>query len=507
VAETLQHLGYGFTIALQPINVLYAFLGCLVGTLIGVLPGIGPAGGMALLIPLIYGKSAASAVILLAGIYYGAMYGGSTTSILLNLPGEAASVVTTLDGYQMAKQGRAGPALCIAAIGSFIAGTLSVVFLMFIGPPLARFALRFGPSESFALMVFGLSTVSSLAGSSLLKGTISTVLGLMLASIGLDLPTGLQRYTFGIDKLMEGFDIIVAAIGLFAVSEIFTALEEISAGTLERVKVSRIWISLRDFLDSVGAILRGTALGFIVGAVPGAAHVTASFFSYALEKRFSMHPETFGRGEIRGVAGPESANNAAASGALLPLLTLGLPASTVTAVLYGALLMVGVRPSPFLFQRHPDVIWGLVASMYVGNIMLLILNLPLVGIFVRILSIPPRWLLPIVLTISFVGVYSVHNSALDLVLATLLGLLGYLMRKFNYPLAPVILGLVLGDLLEQSIRQALMISGGEIGILFQSSISKLLFALALVVTFAPMILRHLRGQEALPTSQNGEKRA
>jgi putative tricarboxylic transport membrane protein len=448
---------------------------------------------MALLIPLIYGKSPASAVILLAGIYYGAMYGGSTTSILLNLPGEAASVVTTLDGYQMAKQGRAGPALCIAAIGSFVAGTLSVVLLMLIGPPLARFALQFGPAESFALMVFGLTTVSSLAGSSLLKGTVSTVFGLMLATMGLDLPTGLQRYTFGVDKLMEGFDIIVAAIGLFAVSEILMALEEISAGTLEQIKVSRIWLSLRDFLDSIGAILRGTVLGFIVGAVPGAAHVTASFFSYALEKKISPHPERFGRGEIRGVAGPESANNAAASGALLPLLTLGLPASTVTAVLYGALLMVGVKPSPFLFQRNPEVIWGLVASMYVGNIMLLILNLPLVGIFVRILSIPARWLLPIVLVVSFVGVYSVHNSALDLVLATLLGLIGYLMRKFAFPLAPVILGLVLGDLLEQSLRQALMISGGSVRILFQSAISNTLFVLAGVVVFLPSLMKRLRG--------------
>jgi len=293
--------------------------------------------------------------------------------------------------------------------------------------------------------------------------------------------------------LMEGFDIIVAAIGLFAIPEILMALEEISAGTLEQIKVSRIWLSMRDLRESVGAILRGTVLGFLVGAVPGAAHVTASFFSYALEKKLSPHPERFGKGEIRGVAGPESANNAAASGALLPLLTLGLPASTVTAVLYGALLMVGVKPSPFLFQRHPDVIWGLVASMYVGNIMLLILNLPLVGIFVRILSIPARWLFPIVLVISFVGVYSVHNSALDLVMATILGVIGYLMRKFGYPLAPVILGLVLGDLLEQSLRQALMISGGEVGILYQSAISKTLFLLAVTVVFAPALLKRLRG--------------
>jgi len=295
--------------------------------------------------------------------------------------------------------------------------------------------------------------------------------------------------------LMEGFDIIVAAIGLFAVSEIFMALEEMAAGTLEQIKVSRIWLSLKDFFDSFGAIIRGTLLGFVVGAIPGAAHVTASFFSYTLEKKFSKNPENFGKGEIRGVAGPESANNAAASGALLPLLTLGLPASTVTAVLYGALLMVGVKPSPFLFQKNPEIVWGLVASMYVGNIMLLILNLPLIGLFVRILSIPARWLLPIVLAISFVGVYSVHNSALDLVLASILGFIGYLMRKFDFPLAPVILGLVLGDLMEQSARQALMISGGNPAILFQSAIAKTLFALAVFVVIGPRLLKSLRGKE------------
>ena len=493
MTEIVQHLGLGFSIALEPINLLYAFLRLSGGDTDRCPAGDRAGRRMALLIPLIYGKSPASAVILLAGIYYGAMYGGSTTSILLNLPGEAASVVTTLDGYQMAKQGRAGPALCIAAIGSFVAGTLSVAFLMLIGPPLARFALQFGPAESFALMVFGLTTVSSLAGNSLLKGTISTVFGLMLATMGIDLPTGLQRYTFGVDKLMEGFDIIVAAIGLFAIPEILMALEEISAGTLEQLKVSRIWLSARDFLNSVGAILRGTVLGFLVGAVPGAAHVTASFFSYALEKKLSPHPERFGKGEIRGVAGPESANNAAASGALLPLLTLGLPASTVTAVLYGALLMVGVKPSPFLFQRHPDVIWGLVASMYVGNVMLLILNLP-AG---RNLRPDPQ-----------------HSRALVVPDCS-----GDLLRRrlqrpqfgtrpghghdpggdrvpdaeIRLPAGPSDLGAGSGDLLEQSLRQALMISGGEVGILYQSAISKALFLLAVTVVFAPALLKRLRG--------------
>lgn len=485
---TLGHLLYGLQIALSPLNLLYAFIGCLVGTLIGVLPGIGPAGGMALLIPLTYGKEPASAIILLAGIYYGAMYGGSTTSILLNVPGEAASVVTTLDGYQMARKGLAGPALSIAALGSFIAGTIGVVLLMLVGPPLAKAALRFGPGESFALMVFGLSMVTSLSGKSLRKGFVSTLLGLMLATVGTDLPTGLIRFTFGIPKLMEGFDVVVVAIGLFAVSEILTCAEEMRAGSYSTAPVSKIWLSLKDFLQSLGAILRGTFTGFFIGVLPGAAHVTASFLSYTMEKRFSKHPERFGQGEIRGVAAPESANNSAACGALIPLLTLGLPASAVTAVLYGALLMVGVRPSPFLFQKHPDVAWGLIGSMYVGNVMLLILNLPLIGLWVKILKTPARWLFPIVLAVSFVGVYSVNNAPLDLLLATILGVLGYFMRKMDYPLAPVILGLVLGDLLEQALRQTLMISAGSLLPLVQSPICLVLFAMAGIVMVAPRLI-------------------
>ncbi|MBP1776450.1 MAG: protein of unknown function transrane [candidate division NC10 bacterium] len=486
--EILGHLGYGFGIALQPINLLYAFIGCLVGTLIGVLPGIGPAGGMALLIPLTYGKEPASAIILLSGIYYGAMYGGSTTSILLNVPGEAASVVTALDGYQMARQGRAGPALAIAAIGSFVAGTIGIVFLMLLGPPMAQAALRFGPAETFALMVFGLSMVTSLAGRSLRKGFVAMTLGLTMATVGVDLPTGLIRFTLGIPKLMEGFDVIVVAIGLFAVSEILLCAEKVRTGEVLYRQVARVWLSAKDFLYSLGAVLRGSVLGFFIGVLPGAAHVTASFLSYALEKKFSKTPERFGQGEIRGVAAPESANNSAAVGAMIPLLTLGLPASAVTSVLYGALLMVGVKPSPFLFQKHPDVVWGLIASMYIGNAMLLVLNLPLVGLWVKILKTPPRWLFPIVLAISFIGVYSVNRSALDLILATLLGVLGYFLRKADYPLAPVILGLVLGDLLEQALRQTLMISGGSLTIFLHSPIAISLFVLAAVVMVAPKLI-------------------
>ncbi len=491
--EIFHHLVYGLQIATTPTNLFYAFIGCLVGTLIGVLPGIGPAGGIALLIPLTFGKEPASAIILLAGIYYGAMYGGSTTSILLNVPGEAASVVTTLDGYQMAQKGRAGAALSIAALGSFIAGTIGLVLLMLLAPPLARAALKFGPAESFALMFFGLSTVTSLAGKSLRKGMVATTLGLMLSTVGSDLPTGIIRFTFGIANLMEGIDVVVLAIGLFAVSEVLTSTEEMAAGEFVVEKLSRIWLSLKEFMQSLGAIIRGSFLGFFIGVLPGAAHVTASFLSYTLEKKMASDPDNFGKGDIRGVAAPESANNAAACGALIPLLTLGLPASAVTAVLYSALLITGIRPSPFLFDKHPDVTWGLIGSMYIGNVMLLILNLPLVALWVKVLRTPARWLFPIVMVISFVGVYSVNASSLDLLMATGLGILGYIMRKLDYPLAPVILGFVLGVLMEQSLRQTLMISGGSLEIFWKSPIAMILFLLSAIFVVLPRFLARRKG--------------
>jgi putative tricarboxylic transport membrane protein len=487
--DVLSNLAYGFQIALTPVNIMFAFTGCLVGTLIGILPGIGPAGGMALLIPLTYGKDPASAIILLAGIYYGAMYGGSTTSILLNVPGEAASVVTTLDGYQMAKKGRAGAALSIAAIGSFIAGTIGLVLLMLLGPPLAKAALKFGPAESFALMFFGLSTVTSMAGTSLRKGLVATVLGLMLSTVGSDLPTGIIRFNFGIAKLMEGIDVVVLAIGLFAVSEALISSREVESGAFVVEKLSRLWLSFKEFMESLGAILRGSVLGFFIGVLPGAAHVTAAFLSYTLEKKLARDPESFGKGDVRGVAAPESANNSAACGALIPLLTLGLPASAVTAVLYSALLMTGIRPSPFLFDKHPDVVWGLIGSMYIGNVMLLILNLPLVPLWVKVLKTPATWLFPIILVVSFVGVYSVNSSSLDLILAVGFGVLGYFMRKFDYPLAPVILGFVLGVLMEQALRQTLMISGGKLDIFWKSPIAMTLFVLSGVLVVLPRLLK------------------
>ncbi len=492
--SVLHSMAQGFSVALTPLNLMLAFSGALVGTLVGVLPGIGPITGVAILVPLTYAMKLPpeSAIILLAGIYYGAMYGGSTTSILLNVPGETASVVTTLDGYQMAKQGRAGSALAIAAIGSFAAGTMSVMGLMLFGPYLAKWAIRFGPAEYLALMVFAFSMISTLAGKNLAKALIATLLGLAFATVGLDPGSAVPRYTYGQLKLYDGMDFLVVAIGLFAISEVLVLLEETHTGQTVTAEMGKVWISLKEFIFSIGAIIRGSLLGFFIGVLPGAGASIASFISYTLEKRVSNRSDTFGKGDIRGVAGPESANNAAAGGALIPLLTMGIPGSGTTAILLGALMGMNVTPGPLMFQNHPKVVWGLVASMYVGNVMLLILNLPLVKLFVKILLVP-RWiLLPLVTAISFIGVYSVNNSPFDLLLMAGFGLLGYLMRKMDFPLAPVILGLVLGELMEKNLRRALSISGGEWGYLFKSPISITLWILAAVSLFTPLLFRKLK---------------
>lgn len=492
--SVIHSMAQGFSVALTPMNLMLAFSGAVVGTLVGVLPGIGPITGVAILVPLTYAMKLPpeSAIILLAGIYYGAMYGGSTTSILLNVPGETASVVTTLDGYQMAKQGRAGSALAIAAIGSFVAGTLSVVGLMLFGPSLAKWAIRFGPAEYLALMVFAFSMISTLAGKNLAKALIATLLGLAFATVGIDPGSAVPRYTYGQLKLYDGMDFLVLAIGLFAISEILVLLEESHTGQTVTAEMGKVWISFKELLFSMGAIIRGSLLGFFIGVLPGAGASIASFISYTLEKRVSNRNDTFGKGDIRGVAGPEAANNAAAGGALIPLLTMGIPGSGTTAILLGALMGMNVTPGPLMFQNHPKVVWGLVASMYIGNVMLLILNLPLVGLFVKILLVP-RWiLLPVVTAISFIGVYSVNNSPFDLLLMAGFGLLGYLMRKMDYPLAPVILGLVLGEMMEKNLRRALSISDGEWSYLFKSPISITLWILAAVSLITPLIFRKLK---------------
>lgn len=491
MAEVWQHLLVGIGVALRPENLLLAFLGALLGTIVGVLPGIGPVGGIALLLPVAFKLGPASALIMLTAVYYGTMYGGSTTSILMNVPGEASSVVTGFDGYQMAQQGRAGPALAIAAVGSFIAATLSIVALTFFSLPLAELGLRFGPPEYFGLMLFGLSAVSSLAGESLVKALLSMGFGLMIGTVGIDLVTGVRRYTFNIPQLQDGFDLVVVVIGLFALAEVLVSAEAIDSGKVN-ARVGRIWLSVKDFTQSFWAIIRGTVIGFYIGILPAAGATIASFLSYGVEKQLARDPSTFGKGDIRGVAAPESANNAAAVGNMIPMLTLGIPGSSTTALLLGALLVMNVIPGPTLFAKHPDVVWGLVASMYVSNVMLLILNLPLVGLFVRILAIPQRLLLPLILVIAVVGTYAVNFSTFDVRLAVLLGAVAYYMRLNDYPMGPAILGLVLGDLMEQNLRRSLIMSRGSLEIFATRPLTAVLIVLSLLSLAAPYLLKGLR---------------
>jgi putative tricarboxylic transport membrane protein len=434
-------------------------------------------------------------MIMLTAVYYGTMYGGSTTSILMNVPGEASSVVTSFDGYQMAQQGRAGPALAIAAVGSFIAGTLSIIALTFFSPPLADLGLRFGPPEYFALMLFGLSAVSSLAGDSLVKALLSMGFGLMLGTVGIDLVTAVPRYTFSLPQLQDGVDLVVAVIGLFALAEVLVSAE---AAGLRAVpgRIGRIWLSLKDFAQSFWAIIRGAVIGFYIGILPAAGATIASFLSYGVEKQLARDPSTFGKGDIRGVASPESANNAAAVGNMIPMLTLGIPGSSTTALMLGALLVLNIIPGPALFQKHPEVVWGLVASMYVSNFILLVLNLPLVGVFVRILRIPQRYLLPLILVVAVVGTFAVNSSLFDVRLAVLLGAVAYYMRLNDYPMGPAILGLVLGDLMEQNLRRSLIMSRGSLAIFATRPITAVFLALALLSLIAPYLLqgvRRLRG--------------
>ena len=496
MTDIWQSLLLGFQVALRPENLGLAFAGALIGTIVGVLPGIGPVGGIAILLPLTFKLPPASAMIMLTALYYGTMYGGSTTSILMNVPGEASSVVTSFDGYVMAQQGRAGPALAISAVGSFIAGTLSIIGLTFFSPLLADWGIRFGPPEYFALMVFGLSAVSSLAGDSLVKALMSMGFGLMLATVGTDLVTGVPRFTFGIPYLLDGIDFVVVVIGLFAVSEVLVSVEEARGELRFPVKLERIWLSLRDFTESFWAIIRGTLIGFYVGILPAAGATIASFLSYSVEKQLAKDPSTFGKGDIRGVASPESANNAAAVGNMIPMLTLGIPGSSTTALMLGALLVLNVVPGPTLFTKHPDIVWGLVASMYVSNFMLLILNLPLVGLFVRILYVPERILLPLIIAICVIGTYAVNFSPFDLLVMAALGLIAYAMRKQDYPLGPAILGLVLGDLMEQNLRRSLIMSRGSAAIFFTRPVSAIFIALAILSLLAPYLLRLSRRRAA-----------
>ena len=486
----LEQLLGGFAVALQPLNLGIALIGCLVGTLIGVLPGLGPTATLAMLIPLVFTMPPATAMILLTSVYYGSMYGGSTTSILVNIPGESASVITTIDGHKMAMQGRAGPALAIAAIGSFIAGTFAVIMLMLVGKTVASYALLFGPAEFFSLMVFGLCTVASLTGGNVLKSIIATCFGLMIATIGIDLVSGAARFTFGNPFLQDGVDFVVVAIGTFALTEVVSTAREVRAGTrAEIVKSGRVWLDMKEFLYSLPSITRGTVFGFIVGMLPGAGATLSTFIAYNLEKRLCSHPERLGTGDIRGVACPESANNAASGASLVPLLTLGLPGGGATAVMLGALMMLDITPGPLLFEKHSAMIWALIASMYVGNALLLVLNWPLVNLFAQVMRVPAKYLMPIVLVISTIGVWSLSYSDIDLMLTGAAGVIGYYMRLHKYPVEPLVLGLILGGRMEQAYRQALIISQGSNSIFLEKPISLALLVCAVLFLALPQILK------------------
>ncbi|MFC4798751.1 tripartite tricarboxylate transporter permease [Neobacillus sp. GCM10023253] len=500
----LDYLLQGFGTALIWYNIIFAFVGVLIGTAVGVLPGIGPMSGVALLIPVtasITGglppeQAATSAIILLAGVYYGAMYGGSTTSILLNTPGESSSVVTTLDGYQMAKKGRAGSALSIAAIGSFFAGIVTIIALILLAKPLSNVALKFGPAEYFSLMLLGLGAVSGLAGKSVTKALIMTVCGLLLGTIGIDNVSGIARFTFEIPWLYQGIEFLTLAVGLFALGEVFKTILEKEEEEGEIAKINNMLPSKEEFKESAAPIVRGSLLGFFVGILPGAGATLASFFSYLLEKKISKKPEKFGTGTIAGVAAPESANNAASGGAMIPLLTLGIPGSGTTAILMGALMMYNVQPGPLLFEDHPQVAWGLIASMFIGNFMLLILNLPLVKVFAKIIETPKKYLIPMIIAISIFGVYAVQVSTYDLLLLLACGVLGYFLSKNDYPIAPLVLGLVLGPMLENNLRRALTISNGDYTVFLSRPISLIFLLITLLWLVVPFMMKR-RGKEVI----------
>ncbi len=473
------YLAQGFSLALSPVNILWALVGCLVGTLIGVLPGIGPASGIAILFPLTAVLPPTPAIIMMAAIYYGAMYGGSTTAILLNIPGEASSVPTAIDGYELAKQGRAGPALGIAAISSFVAGTLSLVGLTFFAPVLATVALAFGPTEYFALMVIGLSLVISLSGRALVKGLIATALGLLVATVGQDPLTGQTRLTFGSLELIAGVHFISVIIGLFAISEVLLNVEQ-AAVHIYKATV-KDWLPTRaDLRQSWGAMLRSTVVGFFLGLLPGCAPAVTTFVAYDVEKRLSKHPERFGRGAIEGVAAPEGANNATTSGGFVPLFAFGIPTGPALAVLLGGLMIYGLQPGPMLFTQHPQFVWAVIASMYIGNVILLVLNLPLVGLWARIALIPFPILGPLILLFSVIGAYSVRYQLFDVWMAVIFGVIGYFMRKLGFPTAPLVLASVLAQMLEVSLRQALLLSQGSVLVFFTRPIAAVLIGLAIV---------------------------
>lgn len=503
----LESLGFffdGMGTALQPLNLVFAFFGCLIGTLVGVLPGIGPISGVAILIPICATvtaglpaeQAATGSIILLCGIYYGAMYGGSTTSILINTPGENSSVVTCLDGYQMARQGRAGPALAICAIGSFVAGCISVIGLLLFAKPLANVALRFGPMALFSMMILGLCALSGLGSKAMYKSLIMTCVGLLLATVGIDPMSGVARMTFGNYELYTGIEFLTLAVGMFALGEVFKTILHRDYAEGDIIKVGRVLPTKQDMKESALPILRGSIYGFFQGMIPGCGASLTSFMSYALEKKINKRGKEFGTGVIAGVAAPESANNAAAGGAMIPLLTLGIPGTGTTAVLMGALIMFNITPGPLLFAEHPDVVWGLIASMLVGNLMLLVLNLPLVKIFAKVIETPPKYLVPCIAAISVFGVYAVQLSVFNLAFMVSAGVAAYYLSKNDYPIAPAVLSLILGGLMENNLRRAMNLFNGDLTMLVRDPLSAAFLTIAVLWIFVPLILK-ARGKKVI----------
>ena len=494
--DIIAGLAQGFAVALQPINLLYCFTGVFIGTLVGVLPGIGPVSAMSLLLPVTLSGTPEAGIIMMAGIYYGSMYGGSTTSILVNIPGEAASVVTCLDGHAMAKQGRAGPALGIAALSSFAAGTFALIALMLVAPALARVAIAFGPPEYFSLMVLGLTVLSFLSQGSMAKSLLMAAVGIVLGLIGIDQITAQPRLTFDRLELLDGLGLVPIVMGLFGVAEILSNLEKELKREVIKARIGGLWPSLADWAESKWAIVRGTLLGFFLGILPGGGAVIASFASYAIERKVSKHPERFGKGAIEGVAGPEAANNAAAGGAFIPLMTLGIPPNVVMALLLGAFIIHGLQPGPLLMTQRPDLFWGIVASMYIGNAMLLI------GMWVQVLKLPYRILFPLILMFCIVGVFASGNAVFDVFVMVLFGVLGYLMRKFGYEPAPLVLAFVLGPMLENNLRKSLILSHGDFAIFISRPISAVCLVLAFAALVAPLLPALARRRTDLAASQS-----
>src|SRR5215210_2433 len=491
--DLLANLSLGFGVAFTLQNLWFCFIGCFLGTLIGVLPGIGPLATIAMLLPITFNVPPVSALIMLAGIYYGAQYGGSTTAILVNLPGETSAVVTCLDGYQMARQGRAGPALAIAAIGSFFAGSVCTLIIALFGPPIAEMALKFGAPEYFSLMMMGLVTAAVLASGDMIKSLAMVCLGLLLGVVGTDVNSGMARYSFGIAELTDGIGFIVIAVGVFALGEIIANLGDPEERQIFTSKVKNLWPTWADIKQSSGAILRGTAIGAFFGVLPGTGPAIASFSSYMVEKKIAKDPSRFGKGAIEGVAGPESANNADAQCKFIPTLTLGIPASAVMALMLGALTIQGIAPGPQVMTQKPDLFWGLIASMWIGNLMLVILNLPLIGLWVALLKVPYRILFPCIMAFSCIGIYSVNNSAVEIYLTAFFGVVGFLWLRFEMQPTPMLLGFVLGPLMEENLRRALLISRGDATVFVTRPIS-LGFVIATVLIIILMGLPAIRAR-------------